>query len=76
MKILLRVFIGFGTIILLGTAGASDYSNLPLGQSLVQIMISVGFIAAGFFGLKWISVRQRVLKKEEHNQKSKFLKVA
>lgn len=52
LKTLFGLSIGAGFLILLGTAGASDFSGIGLATILVQGVIGTALIWIGFIGLK------------------------
>lgn len=76
MKVLLKGLIGLGIILLLGTAGASDYSNIPFEQMVVQAGVAIGFIATGSFGLKWTKVKIRCVNTLKVNEEPKLGRAA
>ena len=51
-----------GALLLLGTAGASDFSNLPMTQVLVQCAVSLALIVVGSRGS---SARARAARKNK-----------
>lgn len=52
MKKISNLFITFGVILLIGTAGASDIGNIGLLQIGNQILIALSFIVSGKFVAK------------------------
>jgi hypothetical protein len=76
MKVVLKGLIGLGIILLLGTAGASDYSNIPFEQMVFQAGIAVGFIAIGSLGLKWTRVKYHCIHSVKVNEEPKLGRVA
>jgi hypothetical protein len=63
MKILLKGLLVIGVFLFIGTAGASDLSNISFSQILLQIFIAVAFIMLGHFGLEFIKERQKCIRK-------------
>ena len=69
MKMLLKVLIGYGIFLLIGTAGASDMNTIETTQMLKQILMSIIIISSGVMSLKAVSLkeakkrRNRLLKK-------------
>lgn len=76
MKVVLKGLIGLGIILLLGTAGASDYSNIAFEQMAVQAFISIGFIATGSFGLRVAKAKYRCINSVKVNGEPKLGRVA
>ncbi len=76
MKGLMKLLIGIGIFMFIGTAGASDANSIPFSQIIVQIIISIAFILVGYFGLKFIKIRQRVIVKAKSSKNSQYPQVA
>lgn len=76
MRGLLKGLIGIGVLILIGTAGASDANSISFSQIVLQILVSFAFIALGCFGLNFIKLKQKCIKKTKCIGKSKFSQAA
>lgn len=76
MKVLLKGLIGLGIILLLGTAGASDYSNIPFEQMVLQAGVAIGFIATGSFVLKWTKAKYYRISPVKVNEEPKLGRAA
>lgn len=74
MRKILKLLIGIGIIMLIGTAGASDLNNLTFEEVLIQLFISLAFIILGYFGLG--STKKKVSRKIKRCRKPKFPQVA
>ncbi len=68
MKAILKLFVGFGIFLLIGTAGASDMNCIEISQILRQLVISILIISSGLLSLKTISL------KEEKKRRARYLK--
>ncbi len=72
MKVIFKLFVGFGLFLLIGTAGASDMNCIEISQILKQLVISILIILSGLLSLKAIKNsenkkrRARRLKKYAH----------
>jgi uncharacterized membrane protein len=76
VKTLLKSLIGIGSLLFIGTAGASDLGNISLGQIFLQIFIAVILIALGYLGLEYIKPRQRRIIKINRHHEPKLKQVA
>ena len=52
LKGLFNGIIGFGILMIMGTAGASDLETLTFGQCVFRVLIAIVFISVGVFGKK------------------------
>lgn len=53
-----NIIAAIGAVLLLGTAGASDFSNLPMTQVLIQGAVSLALIDVGIRGSKASAARK------------------
>ena len=51
MKKIFMIWVMIGTVMLFGTAGASDVGNITVGRACMQGIASVGFLFSGMFGM-------------------------
>ena len=51
MKKIFMILVMIGTVMLFGTAGASDVGNITVGRACMQGIASVGFLFSGMFGM-------------------------
>ena len=58
MKTIIKLFVGFGIFLLIGTAGASDMNSIEVSQILRQLAISILIISSGLLSLKAIEISE------------------
>ena len=51
MKKIFMILVMIGTVMLFGTAGASDVGNITVGRACMQGIASVGFLFSGMLGM-------------------------
>jgi len=70
MKILSRVFIGLGLLLLLGTAGACDLDKITLQQTVYRILLSFILIGTGAYGYRFQQIKRRATYKTKRIRKT------
>jgi len=58
-KMLFRVLIGCGCVILIGTAGSCDLGNISLTQTVAQIVLAFALLGVGALGARMIYVKEK-----------------
>ena len=72
MKMILKLMIGVGFFLLVGTAGAGDVDFISMKQILNQSIISVAMIILSAFSLKIIEEKEEKRRRERRMRRAQL----